>query len=133
MEEIKVKVGEFIRTIHGEIRKISKIIPPEAMGNDETELYELDKKCLGYKYTDNKKLGEFSHTERAEIKKHSKNIIDLIEVGDIVEVFDVLHNDIIIVWHEEVLKALKEDIEIGIGIKSILTHEQYNSIKYEVE
>jgi hypothetical protein len=64
--------------------------------------------------------------------KHSPNIIDVIEVGDIVEVFDVLHNDIIIVWHKEVLKALKEDIENGIQIKSIVTHESFNSIKYEV-
>lgn len=67
------------------------------------------------------------------VKKHSPNIIDLIEVGDIVEVFDVLHNDIVYIWNEEMLKALKEDIENGIQIKSIVTHQQFNSIKYEVE
>ena len=53
--------------------------------------------------------------------------------GDIVEVFDVLHNDIVYIWNEEMLKALKEDIENGIQIKSIVTHQQFNSIKYEVE
>lgn len=67
------------------------------------------------------------------IANHSPNIIDLIEVGDIVGTFDVLHNDIVYIWNEEMLKALKEDIENGIQIKSIVTHEQFNSIKYEVE
>ena len=71
--------------------------------------------------------------ELEDIVKHSFNIIDLIEVGDIVETFDVLHNDIVYIWNEEMLKALKEDIENGIGIKSIVTHQQFNSIKYEVK
>lgn len=64
--------------------------------------------------------------------KHSSNIIDVIEVGDIVEIFDVLHNDIIFIWNEEMLKALKEDIENGIQIKSVTTKEQFNSIKYVI-
>ena len=70
--------------------------------------------------------------EIEDITKHSENIIDLIEVGDIVEVFDVLHNDIVYIWNEEMLKALKEDIENGIQIKSVTTKEQFNSIKYVI-
>lgn len=65
--------------------------------------------------------------------KHSKNIIDLIEVGDIVEIYDVLHNDIICIWSDDMLKALKEDIENGIRIKSILTHEQFEQAQYRIE
>lgn len=67
------------------------------------------------------------------IAKHSFNIIDLIEVGDIVEIFDVLHNAIVYIWNEGMLKALKKDIENGIGIKSVVTKELFNSIKYEVK
>ena len=78
------------------------------------------------------KYGVCFYTDFSKIK-HSPNITDLIEVGDIVETFDVLHNDIVYLWNEEMLKALKEDIENGIGIKSIVTHQQFNSIKYEVE
>lgn len=71
--------------------------------------------------------------ELEDILKHSFNIIGLIEVGDIVETFDVLHNDIVYIWNEKMLKALKEELENGIGIKSIVTKELFNSIKYEVK
>ena len=85
---------------------------------EETKLYYVD---------------TFLSFTNVYITKHSENILELIEVGDIVEVFDVLHNDIVYIWNEEMLKTLKEDIENGIQIKSIVTHEQFNSIKYEVE
>lgn len=58
--------------------------------------------------------------------KHSQNIIDLIEVGDYVN-------------GELVASVSEESVEIGEGwhvkakdIKSIVTHQQFNSIKYEV-
>lgn len=31
------------------------------------------------------------------------------------------------------LKALKEDVESGIGIKSILTREQFSQAEYKIE
>ena len=97
---------------------------------------------MGYKYTDNKKLGEFSCTERAEIKKHSPNIIDLIEVGDYVN-----HCEVVTICSYDEDGNDNEELGIGmidsedgfyvpltkIQIKSIVTHEQFNSIKYEVE
>lgn len=107
MEEI-INQNDYVRTHNGRIYKV-------------TNAYILKITC--------------GHTvlRYNDIKSHSSNIIDLIEVGDIIEVFDVLHNDIVYIWNEEMLKALKEDIENGIQIKSIVTHEQFNSIKYEVE
>ena len=114
----KVRENEYIRTPDG-IRKIVKI----NTGNDITIFgtYILDKK---YK-------GSFSIAEK-NILKHSFNIAYLIEVGDIVEISDVLHNDIFYVWSEEMVKALIEDVENGMQIKSIVTKEQFESIKYEV-
>ena len=70
---------------------------------------------------------------RDYIANHSKNIIDLIEVGDIVEIFDVLNEDVIYIWSEEMLKALKEDIKNGIRIRRILTHEQFEVNSYKVK
>ena len=70
---------------------------------------------------------------REQIHKHSKDIIDLIEVGDIVHIKDVLHEDITYIWSEDYLEALKEDIQNGIKLVSILTKEQMQSIEYKVE
>lgn len=67
------------------------------------------------------------------VENFSDNIIDLIEVGDIVHIKDVLHEDITYIWSEDYLKALKEDIQNGIKLVSIVTKEQMASIEYKVE
>lgn len=67
------------------------------------------------------------------VENFSDNIIDLIEVGDIVHIKDVLHEDITYIWSEDYLKALKEDIQNGIKLVSIVTHEQFASIEYKLE
>lgn len=114
----EIKVGEYVRTDMG-ICKIASI-----KGTDKERRYCIDICFPNY---------DLCFVNLGMIKKHSPNIIDLIEVGDIVEIFDVLHNDIIFIWNEEMLKALREDIENGIQIKSITTKEQFNSIKYTVK
>ena len=65
--------------------------------------------------------------------KVEENLVELVEVGDIVEIFDVLNEDVIYIWSEEMLKALKEDIKNGIGIRRILTHEQFEVNCYKVK
>lgn len=67
------------------------------------------------------------------VENFSDNIIDLIEVGDIVHIKDVLHEDITYIWSEDYLKALKKDIQNGIKLVSIVTKEQMQSIEYKVE
>ena len=69
---------------------------------------------------------------RNSILKHSKNIINLIEVGDIVEIYDVLNEDVIYIWGEEMLKAVKTDVSNGIMIRRILTKEQYEANCYKI-
>ena len=69
---MEIEVGEWIRTEDG---KIDKII---AIHNEEDCTIVVCKK----KYW------------KEDISKHSKNIIDLVEVGDIVHIKDVLHEDI---------------------------------------
>lgn len=67
------------------------------------------------------------------IVNHSKNIIDLIEVGDIVFTEDFPGYDFIYIYDKEMLEALKQDVKDGVRIKSILTKEQYTRNCYTVE
>lgn len=71
--------------------------------------------------------------DSAAVENFSENIIDLIEVGDIVHTRDVLNEDIVYIWSEEYLKALKEDLNSGIELVDILTFEQYTRNCYTVE
>lgn len=120
-----IEVGEYGRTNFGKIIKFAWYEKEKGILNDKAVIL-VDKMRTT---TDC-----FYYFEKGEcIVKHSKNIIDLIEVGDIVEIFDVLNEDVIYIWNEEMLKALKEDIKNGIGIRRILTHEQYEANCYKVK
>lgn len=108
-----IEVGEYIRTDNGLIGK-----------------YYINKNSFNVIVSNEKEIG--IDIEK-DIVKHSKNIIDLIEVGDIVHTRDVLNEDIVYIWSEEYLKALKEDLNNGIELVEILTHEQYMKNCYTVE
>ena len=66
------------------------------------------------------------------IVKESNNIIDLIQIGDLVELIDVLNQEIIYIWDDEMLKAVRKDIENGLKIGRILSKEKYNQECFEV-
>ncbi len=75
------------------------------------------------------------------ITKHSKDIIDLIEVGDIAKL-NILENNfdwgkgiiIITIYSEEVLTSLKENVKSNnCEILKILTHEQFETNAYKIE
>lgn len=104
---MEIEVGDYVRTNKGNITKMS---------SEEFIKIMLENKSIFGKAL-----------------KHSKNIIDLVEVGDIVHIKDVLHEDITYIWSEDYLKALKEDIQNGIKLVSIVTKEQMQSIEYKVE
>ena len=64
--------------------------------------------------------------EIEDIIKHSFNIIDLIEVGDYV------NGEVVIgTWNGNRIETHRSNFHED-NIKSIVTHEQFNSIKYEV-
>lgn len=118
MEEIKV--GEYIRTIepYGEIFKVIGIGKEEVLVVDT---YENSLVATGY------------------VKKHSPNIIDVIEVGDYVNGYRVDKISINTKTEERTLLTLELntllDIVRGdIGyIESVLTREQFEAMKYKVE
>ena len=65
------------------------------------------------------------------IIKHSSNIIDLIELGDYVNGYKVIDvKEFVFTTIEQ--NGLKTHHKQCVTIKSIVTHESFNSIKYEV-
>ena len=112
---MEINVGDYVRTKDGIIEQVRSIV--------------IHSNNLIIPYTINCK-GRFD----GEIIKHSKDIIDLIKAGDYVngsKVIDV---------------RTDEELEIGVesdnliyhyiqnkDIKSILTHEQFDEMKYEVK
>lgn len=67
------------------------------------------------------------------VKKHSENITDLIEVGDYVNGMYVRATYLEGENHYIKLEGLEHTRVYENDIKNIVTHEQFNSIKYEVE
>ena len=119
----EIEIGEYGRTNKG------KIFIFAWLENSDGKRY-TNKVLLGNGKIFENKFYYFDDGE--EIVKHSKNIIDLVEVGDIVRIKDVLHEDITYIWSEDYLKALKEDIQNGIKLVSILTKESYMANCYKV-
>ena len=106
---MEIEVGEYVRTVNG---TIEKVINP----NFYIEIYiECENDII----------------TRNHIVKHSKNIIDLIEVGDYVNGYRVYH----VAGHYVSVESFeKYDLCFEEqDIKTIVTHEQFESIKYKVE
>lgn len=68
-----------------------------------------------------------------EIINHSKQLIDLIKVGDILEIRTGLHSSFkYFVENEDNLLLLKEQVKEFWNIETILTKEQYEQNSYKV-
>ena len=103
-----IEVGEYVRTNYGRICKV--------INND----YFMPR----YLECENEML-----IDRTNIVKHSKNIIDLIEVGDYIngqKVYKITSACIYCVG-----KAVQN--KFTINIETILTKEQYEANCYKVE
>ncbi len=109
--EDKIEVNEYVRTKDG---KIDKLIN----SNFYMSIYvECEK---GLYLIEN-------------IVKHSKQLIDLIEVGDIVEIRTGLHSSFkYFVENENNLLLLEEKVKEFWNIETILTKEQYIADCYKV-
>lgn len=107
---MEIEVGEYVRVKEWNV--IGKIL--------KTTVSRIYIDSLGFRLT------------REQIHKHSKDIIDLIEVGDLIKSKE--DERIIHIFNTEMLKALKEDIENGdITIETVATSEQFESIEYKLE
>ena len=135
MEEIKA--GEYIRTKNGTINQIKRIVP----------FYENNKLIFYESYVDTENFKEWKVYQLASIlKKHSPNIIDLIEEGDYVngsEVINIteakrMNPNLPIVKVIEIERdyGMMEEYEptqvLEHEIESIVTHEEFKNMKYVV-
>ena len=126
MEELKV--GNYIRTPKG----IAKI---EEITEDRTEIYFNCDTGLSISFI--KK--DFTQEEMAEFYKHSHNIIDLIDTMDLlfVDIDNGYEGGIIVPKIAETMNELNEiksKIKSGnLKLKYIVTREQIENLKYEVE
>ena len=127
---MKLEVGMYVRTPKG----IAKI---EEITEDRTEIYFNCDTGLSISFF--KK--DFTREEMAKFYKHSYNIIELIEEGDYVN--EYLVEDITSVYDngEEIITLhiasgsnyFQHNINDIKEIKSIVTKEQFESIKYSLE
>lgn len=131
---IEIELDEYVRTKEG---LIFKIVKEHFRGLITNEKYD----CKKYEKYENckpmyiNKLKEYYvYLSRENIKnlKHSKNIIDLIEVGDYVNGYlvDELFYDYANKKYHLVTEGRKHIFEKDI--KSIVTKEQFQSVMYEV-
>ena len=111
----KIEVNEYVRTRAGHIYKITNI--------DENGLIYWNKIQCGWSEQQLEYI----------IVKHSKQLIDLIEVGDIVEIRTGLYSSFkYFVENEDNLLLLEEQVKQFWNIKKILTKEQFEVNCYKV-
>lgn len=126
--EDKIEVGEYVRTLNG---NISKVLSIRKKSSFRTNTGHISTSPERYFVDD---LKQYS-ISKPYVKKHSKNIIDLIEVGDYVNGWKVLSIVTTLDKPEEIsFKFLGFDnLLFDINIKSIVTKEMFASAEYRVE
>lgn len=122
MEEIEV--GEYVRTVDGNIGKIEQI---NKEPTDDNVIYAVTDNWVGM---------------NEEIVKHSKNIIDLIELGDYVNGYLVgkfLHSIDGIDEFGHIIKGPRTRCVTMFGeicnneIETVVTKEQFANAEYKVK
>lgn len=125
---MNIEIGEYIRTKDGIVAKCIA---------EKQDRYIFNRIVLEQGYYNNYILKDIPNRANFIIK-HSKDIIDLIKVGDYVngnkiDRFEIIINNI------TNNKAIKEfgDIDsrhiiYDFGIKSIVTKEQFSNIEYKI-
>ena len=127
MEEIKV--GNFIRTKDGVIAKVTYV--DVMMVDCDRDVFDLNN--LAMMEIPTEYIEEY-------IVKHSSNIKDLIQAGDIViYTINCKMTDIDIVKEHTDARTLEKSLRVGlwsleqVNIKQILTKERFESESYRLE
>lgn len=123
MGKIKVEIGEYVRTKKGYIGKVIRFDVDNNLHCDN-----IISTICGEKFCWLNKL-----EQKEQIAKHGKNIIDLIEVGDYVNGIYVRTVHLEGEKPYIILNGLGSIRVYAEGVNNIVTHEQFNSMKYEVE
>ena len=124
MEELKI--GQYIRTKKGRIAKITTI-------NEIKYTYHTAKARNRIKFVGQKRTLINGRYEFEDIKKQRQNIEDLIETGDYVNGCLVLLVDETTFTTVEKSGGIRCHYKKSTkNIQSIVTHEQFEAAKYEV-
>ena len=126
LKKEKYKYGDFIRTNDGIIGQVKRI-----------ELDDVDKSLKWYVF-DGKRpdmgIIDELYINKPYIEKYSKDIIDLIEVGDIVEVLDHDWLRVFNIDDEDILKSFIEDCEENNWkLQGIMTKEVYEQNCFKLD
>jgi len=123
--ENKIEVGEYVRTEEGYIGILIEHI------SNALNYLKID---VGKEIRrDNGMSDNYIYTRYGFQLKHSKQLIDLIEVGDIAEIKTGLYSSFkYFVENEDDLLLLEEKVKQFWDIKTILTHEQFEANCYKV-
>lgn len=130
----KIEAGEYVRYESGLIRKVTRIIPIYENGLLLSNSYYIEFDGLT-------NIGTYKNDYVEKIvTKHSKNIIDLIEVGDYVNGDFVVQISktfgyifVKTTYYDELTGEEKYQFIKKEDIKTILTHEQYENNCYRLE
>ena len=133
---MELKVGMYVRNENG----ISKYLGlgKDVLTNDESNqfkhyanqhLFDRNIFDVGHDWGDTLSDEEFKNIDKYIEKEPSYDVIDLIEVGDYVN-GRLFHNEL--VWATNYGWIGIDELEER-DIKSIVTKEQFASVKYEVE
>lgn len=121
---MKIEVGEYVRTKDGKIGIFDRYSLRK-----ENSLYKSPFNCF-IKIRNRKTPLQCCEDY---IVKHSKELIDLIEVGDIVRIRTGLYSSFMeFIDNEECLLILKEQVKKFWTIEEILTREEFEANCYKV-
>ena len=119
-----IEVNEYVRTKNGEIGIFDRY-----SSRKENSLYKSPFNCF-IKIKNRKTPLQCCEDY---IVKHSKQLIDLIEVGDVLEIRTGLYSSFkYFVENEDNLLLLKEKVKELWNIQTILTKEQFEANCYKV-
>ena len=124
--EDKIEVGEYVKTKEGIIAQIKNI-------DYEADIYRFDRTIYINDFGMKNDVLYNNEMFKKVVVKHSKQLIDLIEVGDFVNGMEILHiddNKLYVEWSSE-FEEFTGFLE-NKDIKTILTKEQYEANCYKV-
>lgn len=122
---MKIEIGEYIKTNVGNIGKVKRIEFDEI--DTSLKWYVFDKRRPDMNVVDE------IYINKPYIVKHSKNIIDLIEVGDYVNGHLIIDKNNKILMYEDADYINGANTISNFEIKSIVTKEQFKSVEYRLE
>ena len=133
---MELKEGMYIRTKLNDFCNMIAIRKIDEIDYDDDNKFWIDDYISDTFGDEQNKLSE------EDVDKASDDIIDLIKAGDVIEtpkgIFQVgyIENNVIYTDDSKVIACLRKDEHLcfeNTTIKSIVTKEQFASVKYEVE